>query len=536
MPIEDDLCIAAYAFELQEVATTVALLGVKYLIIYSLAVQVTVTQLAVAVVVVEVVGEVDAHDGIVRHRTACRPALVERGDGAAPLALRFREAHFAASHGNAGSYGNAALLVVVDGAVEVIHHTVVLYHVTLMCKHLVVGFGGNDEVCTRPVLPVNEVAADGEGVVGIILAVGVVSREVEHDVKGRARCRNIGSGGGRGHANNLSIASDDARSLVVIDGIGLQTFPFLQVIADGNADALCLEVVGRIDAASVVEHQEAVLANLGWQCALPFSLFLFHFIDGALVLRQLFPPLHVLVFDGEQRLIGRLPFVCLGDVTIGPCHADVQRFTYRLIASAVSTDVGHPIVAFVFGDAIAAAPCPVDESRKTTALVCIPACGIGRIAEQAPLRLPMQQVVRRGEPCLVAATVQSVLAVIDDVSHQPLLAYAEHRRAVNFVVVVRRGYHHAIFIRSAYLLVDAVHDIGRDTSGRTAGYCIFTLSGRTAEHSQEEYKDGLYSFHSLVLSLEEPIDFTRWTVEAAVASFDVVAGETCHHQDALWQS
>lgn len=85
-------------------------------------------------------------------------------------------------------------------------------------------------------------------------------------------------------------------------------------------------------------------------------------------------------------------------------------------------------------------------------------------------------------------------------------------------------------------MVDAVHDIGRNVSGRTAGYCIITLSGKTAEHSQEEYKDGLYSFHSLVLSLEEPIDFTRGAVEAAVTSFDVVIGETSHHQYALWQS
>ena len=231
MAVEDDLSISAYTLELQEVATTVTLLGGEHLIIYSLAVQVAVTQLTIAVVVVEVMGEVDLRRNGIATNDRSRPIVVERDDGAAAFTLGGGEVHLATPHGNAGGHGNAALLVIVDGAVEVIHYTVVFYHVALVGKHLVVGFRRDDEVCSRPVLPVDEVATDGEGVVGVVLAVGVIGREVEHDVEGGTRRRSVGSRGGRGHADNLGIAGDDAWSLVEIDGVRLVTLPFLEVIA-----------------------------------------------------------------------------------------------------------------------------------------------------------------------------------------------------------------------------------------------------------------------------------------------------------------
>ena len=34
-----------------------------------------------------------------------------------------------------------------------------------------------------------------------------------------------------------------------------------------------------------------------------------------------------------------------------------------------------------------------------------------------------------------------------------------------------------------------------------------------------------------MLLLEQPVDFTRGTVETAVAGFDVASSEACHHED-----
>ena len=233
-----------------------------------------------------------------------------------------------------------------------------------------------------------------------------------------------------------------------VDGVLVVALPFLEVVRQGNADALGFQVVLRVDAASIVEHDETLPQRFLWV-----------FVDGTLILHQFLPPLHVLVVDAEQGLCGRLPFVGLGDVALRPCHADVQWFTHCLIACAVSADVGHPMLAFIFAQFVTAAPCPVDEGRETTTLVGIPACCVGRITEQAPLCLPVQQVVRRCQPRLIAAPVQSVLAVIDNIGHQPLVAHTEHCWTVYLVVVVRGGYHHTIFIGRAHLVIDALHDV-----------------------------------------------------------------------------
>ena len=44
-----------------------------------------------------------------------------------------------------------------------------------------------------------------------------------------------------------------------IDGILVITFPFLQIVRQGDTYALGLEIVGRIDATGIIEHDESVL-------------------------------------------------------------------------------------------------------------------------------------------------------------------------------------------------------------------------------------------------------------------------------------
>ena len=79
--------------------------------------------------------------------------------------------------------------------------------------------------------------------------------------------------------------------------------------------------------------------------------------------------------------------MCLSDVAIRPGYANVQWFANSLIASAMSTDVGQPIVLLEFGNTIAPSPCPVNQSRKTASLVHVPSFVL--IGEDAPLGIPM---------------------------------------------------------------------------------------------------------------------------------------------------
>ena len=166
----------------------------------------------------------------------------------------------------------------------------------------------------------------------------------------------------------------------------------------------------------------------------------------------------------------------LGDITLRPCHTDVQRFANGFITCTVTTDVGHPVVLLIFRNAVAAIPCPVNQGRKTTALVHVPAFVF--IGKNASFCRPMQQIDALSEPRLVASSVSTLLAVIDDVSHIPLAVLLEHRRTVYLVVVVRRSHHQTIFIRRAHLLVDALHVLLRNN-----------VSGKTADHSKERYED-----------------------------------------------
>ena len=130
--------------------------------------QIAMTLLTVTVVVVEVVGNVYVYCDRVAACHQCRPAVVKADDAA--LARRFRlwEANVTAPHRYAGGYGNAALLGVVNGTVEVVDYSVVLHYIALVGKHLVVGLGWPDEVFTLPTLPMQQVAADSKSIESVI--------------------------------------------------------------------------------------------------------------------------------------------------------------------------------------------------------------------------------------------------------------------------------------------------------------------------------------------------------------------------------
>ena len=168
-----------------------------------------------------------------------------------------------------------------------IDHALVLHHATLVGKHVIVGFGGIDEVRARPVLPVYKVGTHGKGVEGIVPALRMIGREVEHHVERAGKSlAPVVDRVGKGHLHDLCVSRDDARYLMCIDGIARIAFPMLHVVGQCYADAFGLEIVLRIHTACIVKHHEAFAECLG-----------FVFIDRALVLHKLLPPLRPLVMD-----------------------------------------------------------------------------------------------------------------------------------------------------------------------------------------------------------------------------------------------
>ena len=87
------------------------------------------------------------------------------------------------AHVFAGGYGDAALLGLIDGAVEMIDHTIVLYDETLMGEEAVELLARLDEIGTFPVVPVHKILRVGKGVVSLLFTGRIEGAEVEHGVE-----------------------------------------------------------------------------------------------------------------------------------------------------------------------------------------------------------------------------------------------------------------------------------------------------------------------------------------------------------------
>ena len=181
------------------------------------SVQIAVAQLTIAVVVVEVMRNVDGCRGGVTTYNYGLPTVVEVDDIATAFALRLREPNFRATHRYAGGNSDASLLVVVDSTIKMVNHPIVLHYIRLVSKHLVIRLRRDNEVFTIPCLPVDEVARDSKCIEGIIFATGVVGLEVEHHIEII-------------HLSNLSVASNDTAYFVGKNGVAVVAFPFFEVI------------------------------------------------------------------------------------------------------------------------------------------------------------------------------------------------------------------------------------------------------------------------------------------------------------------
>ena len=462
--VDDYGGVAACALKGEEVALALnRLVQCEALGVGGGAVQVAVAQLSRSIVVVPVVRQAHcarfaAHGGL--------PLVHEVYPCASAFFLGLWKSYAALAHGHARGNGYAALLGVVHCAVKVIHHSVVLQHIALVGKHLVVGLCGVDKVVALPLLPVHEVAAHREGVEGVVGSRGVERREPEHHIK-------------VAHLHYLRVAGDYSLHLVGEHGIALVACPFLEVVAQGDAYALRLHVVGGIYSTGIVEHHEALAQRLGVVL-----------VYGAFVLNQLLPPLAVLVVDAHQRTVVAVPLVGVVHSVLSPRHAYVQRCTHSLVACALAADVCHPVAALILLHPVASAPVPVYQRWKSSALVHVPAAVL--IRQQPAESFPLQQVVAFGEPCLVTASVESRLAVVHHVGHIPLVSLAIHRGAVNLVIVILRCHHHAVLVWRFHLLVDFRHLLLRYHRCCCGLHC-FCVCRRCCHHSGQHYSNAFHN-------------------------------------------
>ena len=332
----------------------------------------------------------------------------------------------------------------VHGTIEMVNHTLMLQHITLMGEHIIIRFGRINQVGSLPVLPVHQVPAHGKGIVGIVFSLRIKGREIEHDIIMR-------------ELHDLCISRNDARSLMKEDRIAClplgcaerQTAPGSHVTGEGDTYTLSLQLVGRVDATGIIEHDERFAQRL---VLIP--------VDGTFIMGEFLPPLCTLVVDRENRRRGCFPRMSLGNIAFCRSHTHIERLADGLIARTFSTEIAHPVATFVFCHLIGSVPGPVYQRRISCTLVHIPSL-VG-IAEQAAQGFPLQQVIAGSEPCFIPSSIRSVLAVVYHIGHKPPVSFAIHHRTVYLVVVVLRCNHHTIFIRCLYLVVYLLHHVLAD--------------------------------------------------------------------------
>ena len=55
----------------------------------------------------------------------------------------------------------------------------------------------------------------------------------------------------------LSVTCDNTAYFVSKNGVAVVAFPFLEVVGEGDANAFSLQIVLRIDTASIIKHHKA---------------------------------------------------------------------------------------------------------------------------------------------------------------------------------------------------------------------------------------------------------------------------------------
>ncbi len=272
MTVEFYTGISPHSLKVDEVALAVDTPGhVEHLDITCIAVEIAVGQLAIAIVIIPVVGHIDCLCRILVIVEPCCPALVETDVTATAGGRTFGETDCRATHRFACSHCDATLIRIVDSTIEMIHHSVMLHKVALVGKQFVELLGRINQIIPFPVIPCNKIIAACESIESLIGTRRVESGEIEHHID-------------VAHLDNLCVACDCALRLVCEHRIPGITTPFCHVVRQSYSDTLTLHAGFGIDTSGIVIHDETRT-----ECLVRI------FIDRAFIFSKSFPPLHVLI-------------------------------------------------------------------------------------------------------------------------------------------------------------------------------------------------------------------------------------------------
>ena len=162
--------------------------------------------------------------------------------------------------------------------------------------------------------------------------------------------------------------------------------------------------------------------------------FIFIPINGTLILSQFFPPLGIFIMDAQNRFVQRFPFMCRRNISFRPCQSDIKRGFYSFVARSFTTDISHPMATFISLKLIASTPFHIRQCRKSATLIAVPfSIPIRKNPSQSA---PFEQIITFCYPRFVTTTIGSTFAVVNHISHQPLVSLAKNGRTINLMIIV----------------------------------------------------------------------------------------------------
>ena len=172
-----------------------------------------------------------------------------------------------------------------------------------MGKHLIIRLGGNDEVFAIPIRPVYQIITCRKRIISIVCTCGIVSREIIHHPYVI-------------HSYDLRITRNGSVRIMRKNWITFKAFPFLEILGESNANPFAFGM-RFVFSTGIIEHDERIFL-----LSFDSILLVLHPINGAFVLREIFPPLSVLIVVTHQRLVFRFPLVRNGDVVFRGSYTD----------------------------------------------------------------------------------------------------------------------------------------------------------------------------------------------------------------------
>ena len=168
VPVQGDVRIGSHPFETEEILLSGNNSRQReFLPDFTFPMKVTMLFLQDTIIVIKVKGHIAMESPTIK---GYFPIIIQ--GNVLPVTSRFgsREVHLTFPHETIGSDGYATLSAVIHRTIKMIHRIVPVHHITLMCEHLIVGFGRDNQICTCPVLPVHKVTTHRKSIESIVFA------------------------------------------------------------------------------------------------------------------------------------------------------------------------------------------------------------------------------------------------------------------------------------------------------------------------------------------------------------------------------